>query len=224
MVALRAGGPTGLFGRMGRVGRSANGRAGHDCGVTQDPLAALDRAAERRRLIAERRSLADRPVRDARLAANLRAWLAARPETAVGAYWPIRGEFDPLPVLAGWLAGGAGRQVALPVLDPVTDAMSFRAWWPGCPMGADRYGIPAPDGTPPVSPGLLLVPCVGFGPGGVRLGYGGGYYDRALAAMGVQGRPFTLGIAFAHALLPLLRAQPHDVPLDAILTEDGVVP
>ncbi len=187
------------------------------------PPAPTDKAAHRRRLLAERRAMPDRADRSARLAERLRAQLAGRPEAVIGAYWPIRGEFDPLPVLGEWLAAVPGRVVGLPVIDPVTDAMTFHAWWPGCPMAPDRHGIPAPDGTPRVEPDLLLVPCVGFGRGGLRLGYGGGYYDRTLGAMAPGERPATLGIAFAHGHLPELAGHAHDVPLDAILTEDGLV-
>jgi 5-formyltetrahydrofolate cyclo-ligase len=181
-----------------------------------------DKAALRRRLLAERRAMADRANRVERLGAAVARWLADRTETVIGAYWPIRGEFDPLPTLGEWLAAAPGRTVGLPVIDPLTDAMTFHAWWPGCPMVPDRYGIPMPHGTEPVDPRLLLVPCVGFGAGGVRLGYGGGYYDRTLGAMRPGSRPATLGIAFAHGHLPQLRALAHDVPLDAILTEDGL--
>lgn len=182
----------------------------------------IDKPALRRRLLAERKVLVDRDDRTGRLAARLETWLERRRETVVGAYWPIRGEFDALPVLAAWVTASRDRVVALPVIDPATDAMSFRAWWPGCPMTADRYGIPMPDGTPAVDPALLLVPCVGFGPGGVRLGYGGGYYDRLLGGLAPADRPETLGIAFAQGRLPELSALAHDIPLDAILTEDGL--
>ncbi|HLO96883.1 MAG TPA: 5-formyltetrahydrofolate cyclo-ligase, partial [Burkholderiaceae bacterium] len=70
-------------------------------------------------------------------------------------------------------------------------------------------------------PQLLVVPCVGFGPCGLRLGYGGGFMDRTLAAL--QPRPATVGVGYAHGFLPLLKAEPHDVPLQAMITEEGVV-
>ena len=70
-------------------------------------------------------------------------------------------------------------------------------------------------------PTLLLVPCVGHGPGGLRLGYGGGFYDRTLAAL--EPRPFTVGIGYRHGYIDWLEPEPHDIPLDAMLTEDGVV-
>jgi 5-formyltetrahydrofolate cyclo-ligase len=189
--------------------------------MPDDLRPSADKPALRKRLLAERRAMADRELREQRLAAQLRRALAARLEGVIGAYWPIRGEFDPLPVLGEWLVAAPGRSVGLPVIDPVTDAMTFHAWWPGCPMVPDRYGIPMPDGTRRVDAALLLVPCVGFGPGGVRLGYGGGYYDRTLGAMAASTRPATLGIAFAHGWLPDLTALPHDIALDGILTEDG---
>ena len=88
-------------------------------------------------------------------------------------------------------------------------------------MEDDAYGIPKPKDTPRFAPELLLVPCVGFGPRGVRLGYGGGFYDRTLADW--PQRPVTVGLAYGLGFIPWLQPEPHDVPLDAILTEDGVV-
>jgi 5,10-methenyltetrahydrofolate synthetase len=67
---------------------------------------------------------------------------------------------------------------------------------------------------------MLIVPMVGFGPKGCRLGYGGGFYDRTLASL--QPRPFTVGLCFANGHVPWLEPETHDVPLDVILTEDGV--
>jgi 5,10-methenyltetrahydrofolate synthetase len=87
-------------------------------------------------------------------------------------------------------------------------------------MEEDAYGIPKPKDTPSFEPSLLLVPCVGYGPRGIRLGYGGGFYDRTLAEL--SPRPFTVGLAYSHGFLPWLAGEPHDVPLDVILNEDGV--
>jgi 5,10-methenyltetrahydrofolate synthetase len=88
-------------------------------------------------------------------------------------------------------------------------------------MEEDAYGIPKPKDTDQFAPQLLLVPCVGFGPRGVRLGYGGGFYDRTLATL--SPRPYTVGVGYAHGYIPWLEPEPHDVPLDTILTEEGVV-
>ena len=98
--------------------------------------------------------------------------------------------------------------------------LRFRVWYPGCEMEEDAYGIPKPKGTEAFHPELLLVPCVGYGPRGLRLGYGGGFYDRTLAAL--QPRPLTVGVAYSNAFVPWLQAEPHDVPLDALLTDEGL--
>jgi hypothetical protein len=80
------------------------------------------------------------------------------------------------------------------VVDKVHKTLTFHAWFPGCPMEEDAYGIPKPKDTEVIVPTLLFVPCVGYSAGGYRLGYGGGFYDRTLAQL--QPRPFTVGLGF----------------------------
>jgi 5,10-methenyltetrahydrofolate synthetase len=179
-----------------------------------------DRKLLRRQLQVERESLMDRLQRAEHLQEVLRVWLVSRPETTIGAYWPIKGEFDALPALYRWAEADPERRIGLPVVNRETRQMKFHVWYPGCPMEEDAYGIPKPKDTEAFEPQLLLVPCVGFGPRGVRLGYGGGFYDRTLATL--QPRPYTAGLAYARAYVPSLEPEPHDVPLDAVLTEDGV--
>lgn len=87
-------------------------------------------------------------------------------------------------------------------------------------MVADRYGIPAPQGTPQLQPDLLLVPVNGFDARGYRIGYGGGYFDRTLAG---ADRPVTVGIGFELARLDDVQPEAHDLPLDWIVTEAGIV-
>jgi len=181
---------------------------------------ARDKPTLRKQLQAERLAMADRHQRSVHLQEVLRVWLVTRPETSIGAYWPIKGEFDAMPALYRWSEAEYGRLIGLPVIDRESKQLRFHVWYPGCPMEDDAYGIPKPKGTDLFDPELLLVPCVGFGPGGVRLGYGGGFYDRTLAAL--RPRPFTVGVGFAHGHVPWLEAEPHDMPLDAVLTEDGV--
>ena len=201
-----------------------------------DPAAPpRDKALLRRLLKAERLSMTDRQSRTAQLQEVLRVWLALREHSTVAAYWPIKGEFDPLPALFRWTEGGEGalrdggtpqpedappRRIGLPVMNRETMQLRFHLWYPGCPMEEDAYAIPKPSGTDVVVPTLLLVPCVGFGPGGLRLGYGGGFYDRTLATL--NPRPYTVGLGFAHGFVPWLQAESHDIPLDAMLTEEGV--
>ena len=183
-----------------------------------------DKKLLRRQLQAERLSMIDRHQRAMHLQEVLRVWLVNRDETAIGAYWPIKGEFDALPALFRWTEGedvkGRHRVIGLPVIDRETRQLRFHRWYPGCPMEEDAYGIPKPKDTDRFAPQLLLVPCVGFGPGGLRLGYGGGFYDRTLATL--EPRPFTVGVGYAHGFIPWLEAEPHDVPLEAVITEDGV--
>jgi 5-formyltetrahydrofolate cyclo-ligase len=180
-----------------------------------------DKKLLRRQLQAERQLMTDRAERERQLQEVLRVWLVGRRETAIGAYWPIKGEFDALPALFRWSEVDAQRRIGLPVMHRETKQLRFHVWFPGCPMEEDAYQIPKPKGTPAFEPQLLLVPCVGFGPKGLRLGYGGGFYDRTLAALTPV--PYTCGLGFAHGWVPWLEPEPHDVPLDAMLTEDGVV-
>jgi 5-formyltetrahydrofolate cyclo-ligase len=186
----------------------------------QGPWTGADKAAIRRRLIALRTSMPDREARLHRLLAEVATWLAGRTETEIGAYWPIRGEPDLLHFLGSWVSGAAGRAVGLPVIDPDSSRLVYRGWHPGVRMQDDVFGIPTPEGTPAIEPQVLLVPCVGFGPDGIRLGYGGGFFDRTLSVAGPQ--PLTVGIAFAQTFVADLPREDHDVPLDVILTEDGV--
>ena len=179
-----------------------------------------DKKLLRRQLQAERQALVDRHQRSVHLQEVLRVWLVGRSEATIGAYWPIKGEFDALPALYRWSEVDSARRIGLPVMDRETKQLRFHVWYPGCPMEDDAYGIPKPKDTEEFAPHLLLVPCVGFGPGGLRLGYGGGFYDRTLAALDL--RPVTVGIGYAHGFVPWLEAEPHDVPLDVVLTEDGV--
>ena len=182
------------------------------------------RAELRRKLIAAREALAGRIDLIAALQDVLRVWLVGRHETSIGAYWPIKGEFDPLPALYRWTEGapdGVTRRIGLPRVDRESGSLRWHLWFPGCPMEPDAYDIPKPKGTEALAPELLVVPCLGYGPGGVRLGYGGGFFERTMRTLRPQ--PMTAGVSFAQGFLPLLRPGPLDLELDAVLTEDGVM-
>ena len=183
-----------------------------------------ERDALREKLIADRQALPDRLERAVQLQSVLRSWLVSRRESSIGAYWPIKGEFDPLPALYRWSEGGpegSPRRIGLPVANRETAQLTFHVWYPGCPMELDAYDIPKPKDTDVFQPGILLLPCVGYGPGGVRLGYGGGFYDQTVESL--KPRPLTVGVGYSHGFLPLLRARPDDPLLDVMLTEDGVM-
>lgn len=187
----------------------------------------MDKTALRRTLVQQRLNMADRLQCADDLQRVMRIWLVHRPDLVIGAYWPIKGEFDPLPVLHRWKEDGElldkpqRRRIGLPVIDKVTKTMRFHAWHPGCPMEEDAYGIPKPKDTEVIIPSLLFVPCVGYAPGGYRLGYGGGFYDRTLSSL--SPRPFTVGLGFTQGFIEDFLPEPHDVPLDAILNDNGVV-
>ena len=188
---------------------------------------AQDKKALREALIAQRQELPDRMERSDLLQRVMRIWLVGRPDTVIGAYWPIKGEFDPLPALHRWkedgelLDGPQLKRIGLPVVNKLHKTMSFHAWYPGCPMEEDAYGILKPKATELVVPTLLFVPCVGYAAGGYRLGYGGGFYDRMLSTLAPK--PFTVGLGFTQNYLDEFDPEAHDVPLDAILNDNGVV-
>ena len=182
------------------------------------------RAEQRRKLISARQALPDRLERAVALQSVLRVWLVGRKERSIGAYWPIKGEFDPLPALFRWTEGapeGVVRRIGLPVADRETRSLRWHVWYPGCETELDAYDIPKPKDTEEFAPEMLIVPCLGFGPGGVRLGYGGGFFDRTLAS--VSPHPTPVGVSYTHGFLPMLRPGPLDSQLDAMLTEDGLL-
>ncbi len=188
-------------------------------GTVQD--AAGGRAAERRRLIAAREAMpaAARAAAGAAITAALIGWLAEANPGVVGGYLPHRGEYDCRPVLER--VTRLGGRVALPVPLRPRSPMVFRLWTPGAPMAVGPGGIRHPAEGPALAPDLLLVPLVGFDNRGHRLGYGAGYYDRTLAAMAE--RPVTVGVGFELGRLARLAPEPHDIALDWIVTETGMV-
>ena len=192
-----------------------------------DDSKAVQKKVLRKALLDKRLQMPDRLQCAEQLQRVMRIWLVGRADTVIGAYWPIKGEFDPLPALHRWKEDGELveqpqlRRIGLPVVDRAHKTMTFHAWYPGCPMEEDAYGIPKPKGTELIVPTLLFVPCVGYGPGGYRLGYGGGFYDRMLGSL--NPKPFTVGLGFGTGFVDDLEPEPHDVPLDAILNDHGVV-
>ena len=186
-----------------------------------------EKKALRDQLLQDRLQMSDRAQKLEHLQRVMRIWLVGREDVVIGAYWPIKGEFDPLPALHRWKEDGElleeplRRRIGLPVVDPQTKTLSFHVWYPGCPMQEDAYNIPKPKDTEEIVPTLLFVPCLGYAPGGYRLGYGGGFYDRTLAQL--SPKPFTVGLGFAQSYLDDFTPEEHDMPLDALLNENGVV-
>jgi 5-formyltetrahydrofolate cyclo-ligase len=136
----------------------------------------------------------------------------------VGFYWPFRGEIGPHPLIRRLVERGA--RAALPVVVEKGQPLEFWAWHPGAPLRRGVWDIPIPAERQVVRPTALLVPLVGFDRCGYRLGYGGGYYDRTLAAM--DPKPLTIGIGYELGRLETIHPQPHDRPMDAVMTEAGL--
>jgi 5-formyltetrahydrofolate cyclo-ligase len=135
----------------------------------------------------------------------------------IGFYWPFKGEIDLRHLIRDLLAAGA--EAALPAVVGKRQPLEFWAWRPRMKLERGVWNIPVPAERNAVRPAALLVPLLGFDAAGHRLGYGGGYYDRTLAAM--NPKPPTIGIGYELGRLETMYPQPHDIPLDAIVTEAG---
>jgi len=176
----------------------------------------------RREAFARRDSLDPETRHKAALAIASKA--LALPELAdrqpVGAYWPIRSEVDPRPLMEGLAA--RGQVVALSqILHP---RLSWREWQPGDVLVHNSFGVlePGPD-APEVFPAALLVPLAAFDRSGGRLGYGKGHFDRAIAALSDKHPVLTVGLAYAAQEIDHMPAEIHDQPLDLVITEIEVI-
>ncbi len=178
------------------------------------------RAQQRRQLLAQRSGIdkAQRAAWSARINALLLAALELPANAVVAAYWPFKGEFDPRFAMRAWR--DAGIRTALPVVVGKAMALQFRDWRPGMRTSPGIYGLPVPEDGAIVRPDVVLMPPVGFDAIGYRLGYGGGYYDRTLAALSPQ--PLKIGVAFALSRIETIRPQAHDIAMDFVVTEQGV--
>ncbi len=177
------------------------------------------RKEQRQVLMAARAALgaAQHRAKSRAIAARLDAFLPALRQGTVGIYWPIRREFDPLPFARRFIA--AGGTVALPVVIAPGKPLEFRPWTPASEMATGVYDIPYPATGAAVAPAALIVALLGFDDAAYRLGYGAGYYDRTFASFAAK--PLALGVGFALGRLPTIYPQPHDIPMDHVVTEDG---
>ncbi|MBY6120430.1 5-formyltetrahydrofolate cyclo-ligase [Mameliella alba] len=183
------------------------------------------RQAQRSRLRAARLrlSVTERKKIGEALAVHLRQALEDRFGGTRGivfsGYWPIKGEPDLRPLMVE--LHEAGVTVALPLVETKAAPLTFRRWTPETRMVRGDWNIPVPPaGAPKVTPGIALAPLVGWTAEGYRLGYGGGYFDRTLAAL--TPKPFVIGIGLQEAWLTTIYPQAHDIPLDLIVTENGI--
>jgi 5-formyltetrahydrofolate cyclo-ligase len=165
-----------------------------------------------------RRAAAHAQGGDAAARAALRAFLGAGAGRVLAGYLPIRTEIDPLPVMAGW-----DGPVGVPVIEGKGLPLRFQLWRPGCAMVEGPFGVHVPEGGEEVVPELLIVPLLAFDRRGGRLGYGGGFYDRTLARLRSAGAVRAVGYAYAAQEVSALPREATDAPLDAIVTEEGVI-
>ena len=159
----------------------------------------------------------DRTCWSERITRNILRQLDISRPALLGLYWPFKGEYDPRGIAA--LLHGQGVGLALPVVTQRAAPLIFRAWHPGAPLASGVWGIPIPADGEAVRPDTLLVPLVGYDRQAFRLGYGGGYYDRTLST--TSPRPFAIGVGFALASLATIYPQPHDIPMDIIITDQN---
>jgi 5-formyltetrahydrofolate cyclo-ligase len=158
------------------------------------------------------------PALGTRLARHAQYFLRRVPGAAIAGTWPLPGEIDLRPL---WHAlHEAGHLILLPETPPRGYPLIFRRWTPSTVMIPERFGTLRPDG-PMAEPDLIVVPFLAFDRAGHRLGYGGGYYDRTLAAMPTIP---AIGAGFAALEVDSVPAGPHDRTLATIITEHGVIP
>ena len=153
-----------------------------------------------------------------------RRYLEAGLETpSVAAVYHAQGaELDPAPLAE--VLRAAGVAIALPVATAPGARLIFRLSRPGETLSPDAAGVPAPGAeAPEATPDLVVTPLLAFDQAGGRLGQGGGFYDRTLAGLRARGRVFALGLAYAGQQVHGLAMQAHDQPLDAVLTEAGLI-
>jgi len=178
------------------------------------------RKAERARLVAAREALAPGAVESFRrlIDGHLERAFPGLARTEFAFCWPIRHEYD-----ARHLAKAlrdAGATTALPVVVAPKQPLAFREWHPGVALEKGPLDIPYPTGSREIVPRAVLLPMNGWDDRGYRLGYGGGFFDRTLAAL--SPRPLVIGVTYELARLPTIHPQPWDVPVDYVVTERGV--
>ena len=178
------------------------------------------RKALRAELVARRVAIAAEARANAndRITASLVAAFTPPAETIVGLCWPFKNEFDARFAVRGWREAGA--LAALPEVVAPKTPLQFRLWKPGVAMRPGVYDIPVPDGTPVVDPDIAIVPMNGFDGRGYRLGYGGGFFDRTLAAC--ERRIVAIGVAYETLRLETIHPQPYYIPMDFVVTEDAI--
>ncbi|MES2353582.1 MAG: 5-formyltetrahydrofolate cyclo-ligase [Pseudomonadota bacterium] len=178
------------------------------------------RKSQRTELLNRRQAaaVADRQLWNETITALLEHGFPILQKLVVGFCWPYKAEFDARPV--AHFLHNHGSRLALPAVVSANAPLQFHEWWPDVAMKPGAFELPVPDNTKILMPDALLIPAVGFGEQGDRLGYGGGFFDRTLAAMAPQ--PLKIGVAFELSRMLTTYPQAHDIPMDFIVTEAGI--
>ncbi len=154
-----------------------------------------------------------------RLAEQVLAHVALAPGAAIAGYWPIQSEIDVVPLLV--TLHERGHHIALPTIAKKNEPLIFRAWTPGDALATASFGTREPHADKaPIVPDIMIIPGLAFDRSRYRLGYGGGYYDRTLAALAPR-RVLALGVGYHEQIVETLPREPHDQPLDMVITESG---
>jgi 5-formyltetrahydrofolate cyclo-ligase len=182
------------------------------------PVLLADLKAEARKVALARRAGAD-PALGARLVEIVLRDFPPPAGAVVAGFWPMGPEIDIRPLLVA--LHERGHPIALPVTPKRGNPLHFRRWRPGDTLARGPMGTsqPGPEAEA-LTPAFLLTPLLAFDRAGRRLGYGGGYYDRTLAAL--PGAT-ALGCAYACQELDEVPAGPEDARLAAIATEAGLI-
>ena len=185
--------------------------------AASDVVLQAAKAAARKLARAKRATLASIGAPD-RLAEAMLAQHAPPKGAIIAGYWPMGDEMDPRPLMLA--LASRGHAIALPVTPPRGQPLAFHAWAPGAALRPGPMGTSEPVAGEELRPDVVLVPLLAFDRAGRRLGYGGGYYDRTLAALpGAK----AIGIAYAGQEMPEVPAGPQDMRLPLIATEDSVI-
>jgi 5,10-methenyltetrahydrofolate synthetase len=179
------------------------------------------RKAEREGLIAARLAIPaiERRHLSQRIVTGLDQAVGDVSGRVVSVYWPFRGEPD----LRSWIKGleARGAVGALPVVVHRHAPLVFRSWRRDEPLEPGVWKIPVPSHGIAVTPDIVIAPVVGFDPHCFRLGYGGGFYDRTLAAL--PRRTKIVGVGYEQQAIRTIYPQDHDVAMEMIVTENGIV-
>ena len=155
-------------------------------------------------------------------AAHLLTWLeTAPPVHFVSGYMPIHTELDILPAMHALHARGYA--VSVPVIIGKAQPLRFCEWTPDSVMVDGPFGAKVPESGAWQRPDLLLCPMLAFDPSGQRMGYGGGFYDRSIAELKAEKPVQALGYAFAAQQVESLPHEATDMPLDGVVTENGII-